>query len=438
MSVKVLSGSKTIGGNCIIVNLNKDEYLVLDHGLNFSMYRKYYGNFIQPLDADELRALKVVPDSSIVLNAKEVFITHLHLDHLGSLDYLDSIEDEKPRVYIPSKKHYVEAIVSSWRQNWKYVLIPHQERSKELIRDVEENPLSYVKPLKVYHSAYPSYLYIVETDNGIVVYTGDFRMESLLRPLLSDPLAEEVFRSFYGEPDYNPFNHIAEEVGQMDVLVAEGTNFSRPLVPLEPGDFIAIIERLLSLKMPTVVVAHPSDIESVIAIALITHKQGLQAIIYSSRIARLISDTVSSNILGELNLYYTGKAFRPTLRLQYISLDEAIKRLMNREAIVITDYEAPSIARILVNRSITYPVIGLILSSEPTTEEYSIEMQKHLEWFKLAKIQPYRLRVSGHYYPHEFKEIITTIRPGKLIPVHTTVPNVMLELFNRYSSSVAS
>jgi len=433
MSVKVLSGTRTIGGNCIVVSLDRDEYIVLDHGLNFNMYRKYYSNFIQPLDADELRTLKALPDSSIILNARDVFITHLHLDHLGSLDYLDKTDGWKPRVYIPSRDHYVETITNSWRQSWKYILIPHEERSKEMIRDVEESSPEYVKHLKVYHSAYPSYLFIVETNSGTVVYTGDFRTESLLKPLLPDPLAEEVYKSFYKEIDYNPFDCLAEEVGHVDVLISEGTNFSRPLVPLESSDFKLIVDRLLSLKMSTVVVTHPSDVESVIALTLMARKHNLQVTIYSNRISRLISDIVPANILGELNLYYTGKAFRSSLRLQYVGLDEAFKGLMNREAIVITDYEVPSVARILISRSNDNPLMGLLLTSEPTTEEYSIEMRKQLEWFKLAKIQPYRLRVSGHYYPHKFKEILRVVKPRKLIPVHTTAPGMMLELFNKYS-----
>jgi hypothetical protein len=40
-------------------------------------------------------------------------------------------------------------------------------------------------------------------------------------------------------------------------------------------------------------------------------------------------------------------------------------------------------------------------------------------------IQPYRLRVSGHYYPYEIYKILKTIRPKQVIPVHREHPELM-------------
>jgi ribonuclease J len=43
----------------------------------------------------------------------------------------------------------------------------------------------------------------------------------------------------------------------------------------------------------------------------------------------------------------------------------------------------------------------------------------------------YRIRVSGHYYPHEFREIITSLKPKKLIPTHTETPDTMISIFKK-------
>ncbi len=110
-----------------------------------------------------------------MLDAKAVFVSHLHLDHLGSLDYLDLVEGININVYIPSKDYYKEVLTEHWRYSWKSVLIPHTSYSKNMLIDVERSASKYIKPVKTYHSAYPSYSYIVESCEGTVVYTGDLR-----------------------------------------------------------------------------------------------------------------------------------------------------------------------------------------------------------------------------------------------------------------------
>ena len=76
------------------------------------------------------------------------------------------------------------------------------------------------------------------------------------------------------------------------------------------------------------------------------------------------------------------------------------------------------------------PVAAIIVSSEPATEEYSIEMKKQLEWFRLAKIQPYRLRVSGRYYPYELVKILKLLKPKRIIPMHTKYLEFITTLFH--------
>jgi len=46
-------------------------------------------------------------------------------------------------------------------------------------------------------------------------------------------------------------------------------------------------------------------------------------------------------------------------------------------------------------------------------------------WLLRSGIQPYRLRVSGHYYPFEIGEIIKTLNPKRIIPVHTENPELV-------------
>ena len=114
-------------------------------------------------------------------------------------------------------------------------------------------------------------------------------------------------------------------------------------------------------------------------------------------------------------------------------LNEAIKELIEHKGIIITDYETIDIARLLLRHRTSKPITAIIVSSEPPTEEHSIEMKNQLEWFRLTKIQPYRLRVSGHYYPHELSKILKALRPRKIIPVHTEYPEFVTALFHSFN-----
>lgn len=428
--IKIVSGSRTIGGNCITVYVNKDEYIVLDHGLKFNVFRKYYGMYTQPLDAQELRSLGALPPADVMLNAKAIFISHLHLDHLGSLDYLDLIENGDKNIYIPSKDYYKKVLLEYWRYSWKFVLVPHMSYSKNMLVDVEQSTPKNVKPIKTYHSAYPSYSYIVESCEGTVVYTGDLRTWSLLKVLRDEPLAEEVYSKLYESIDYDALETIAQNTDAVDVLIIEGTNFGRVLTPLEPKEFIDLVNKILA-KVQSIISLHILDLESLLAIALSAYRNKLLTILYSPRLVRFITHTVDLRILRELNMYYTGKRSLPTIGIDFLPLNEALKNMVEHKGIIITDYETTNIARLLLRYNTFKPVAAIIVSSEPAMEEYSIELKKQLEWLKLAKIQPYRLRVSGHYYPYELVEILKTLKPKRIIPIHTKYPEFITTLFHR-------
>ena len=86
-------------------------------------------------------------------------------------------------------------------------------------------------------------------------------------------------------------------------------------------------------------------------------------------------------------------------------------------------------------RGLGVPLDGspvLLLDSEPFTEEFVIEARKIEKWLNIFNMIPIGLRVSGHYYPHVFKEILKIVKPRKLIPIHTKAPDTMLALFEKY------
>jgi ribonuclease J len=70
--------------------------------------------------------------------------------------------------------------------------------------------------------------------------------------------------------------------------------------------------------------------------------------------------------------------------------------------------------------------------SEHEAEE-GVKEAVALGWLRRLGLQPYRLRVSGHYYPHEFARLVGLVKPREIVPVHTEEPGFMLKLFEKLS-----
>ncbi len=122
-----------------------------------------------------------------------------------------------------------------------------------------------------------------------------------------------------------------------------------------------------------------------------------------------------------------------TLRANFYNvnapLGEVIKEFVSGDALIVTDYESVNVVRAIRKRPSAKEKSLILIVSEPHTEEFSIELAKQLAWFKLAGIQPYRVRVSGHYLPYEYRELLQALKPKKLIPIHTLSPKTMLSMF---------
>ena len=83
----------------------------------------------------------------------------------------------------------------------------------------------------------------------------------------------------------------------------------------------------------------------------------------------------------------------------------------------------------------TAGLIQITLASEPLSEEGWLVERRLLNWLKRLEVNSFRIHLSGHYYPHEYREIIEAIKPKKVIPIHISSPETMVKLFERYRHS---
>ena len=99
-------------------------------------------------------------------------------------------------------------------------------------------------------------------------------------------------------------------------------------------------------------------------------------------------------------------------------------------AVVADLYELVEFARDTAREFELEGGLALLTLSEHEGEE-GVEEAVALGWLRRLGLQPYRLRFSGHYYPHELVKLIQLAKPRELVPVHTEDPALMLELFRK-------
>ena len=407
--VKIYGGFNTIGGNCVVVE-SPSMSIMLDQGVNFTQLKNFYGFSIQPDSVEELREMKVIPPKEAYEGIEEIYISHLHLDHLGSLNIPEEVS-----VYVPSKE-IAEILSRSWWFSWKQHLFP-QTLSFADFKDVERS--KRIRYVKVSHSAFPSFAFRIDTEDVSIIYTGDFRLTTP-HTILSNTTEN--------------LKELAED--HVDLAIIEGTNFSRKMNFLTPSQFKAMLRDILERYDRTLlfITAHPLDLEATLAILELLWKSDYTPVFENSYYAQLLDvmiDIIRYPVENELIFAprsTSGIGFLNNFELEYLSMLRDRKIAIFIPATGIKDVK--TIVKLLDED--TSGLLHISILGEPLSEEWIIEEKKISNWLRFLGITSYRFHLSGHYHPYEFKDIIEAINPKEIIPVHTLIPDTMLNLFKKY------
>ena len=189
-----LGGLGEFGMNCLALRW-KDDILVIDAGLMFP-------------ESELLGVDVVVPDLSYLVENKAhvrgILLTHGHEDHIGGLPWM--LQEIKVPVYATEfTLAYVEGKLEEHRLLDETELIEIEPKRKFTI-----GPFT-IEPIRVTHSLVDCIALAIETPVGIVIHTGDFKID--LSP-----------------PDGKPFDlHTFAEYGKRGVLalLQDSTNVER-------------------------------------------------------------------------------------------------------------------------------------------------------------------------------------------------------------------
>lgn len=191
MQIKIHRGINQIGG-CVTEIKSKKARILIDVGTNLP-------NCESKVKVNVARISK---------KCDAVFITHYHLDHIGEYmqvkkDVPIYIGEQAKEIFTIYQKKMKEPSIAEVTQE-------HIDRLKTFKTFKQDVSIQIgdmkITPIRVNHSAFDSYMFLIEADGKRILHTGDFRTHG---------------------PDGQDIHKILKDIGKVDILICEHTTLSR-------------------------------------------------------------------------------------------------------------------------------------------------------------------------------------------------------------------
>lgn len=462
MNINLLGGKNEIGGNKILVE-HKGTKIFLDFGMSFGQSKKFFSEFLNPRKCSALEdffELGLLPDIKGIYRedylshmgrpdeqktCDAVFLTHAHADHA---QYIHFLRHDIPIFCTQATKiilHVLEETGSSplsdlvttckafsFYNNKKGELSRVTRKQDDYVyhrdyRIMQPNTAVKVGSLEVEmvpvdHSLPGACGFIIYSDEGNLVYTGDIR-----------------FHGSHSEKS----KHFVEKAksAKPTWLISEGTRIteakglSEHEVKQEITSLIEKAKNLVFVEFPI------RDLDRTNTIFEAT-KANNRKFVVTLKLAYLI------NTLGDLCPFSLDdvKILVPKKSWGLIDKQNVEQRQIEQ------DYEKWERDYIFRENSITYEdlrknpqkyvvtmsmweinqlvdiqpqnAIWIKSSCEPFSEEMELDEERKKTWLKHFNIQEFFAHASGHASGNEILKMIVEINPQKIIAVHTEHPEI--------------
>lgn len=395
-------GSKQIGGSCVEIE-SCGQRLLVDFGL--------------PLDAEDEgdRYLPQVDglngDDDSLLG---ILISHPHLDHFGLLQHVS------PKIQIgmgAAAKSILEAAAH---------FVPNQKPISLKGWDFKSSePITIgafvVTPYLVDHSAYDSYALKIESEGKSLFYSGDFRAHgrkaSLFDRLICNP-PEDI-----------------------DVLLMEGSSFGRISETQQFPTEIDIEEELTDILSKTqgIGLVHTSgqNIDRIVSVFRASKKTG-RKLVLDLYTAAILCATGNSHIPQSSwsdVVLYVPQSQRIQIKehgwfdlLKKHSLNrifiESIKAAPNQFTMLYRPLHSMDLEKGECLQGASY----IYSQWEGYWEQGAYDSVK--KWLVRNSVPKYSIHTSGHASLVDLKKMVAAIKPAKLVPIHSFMPEKYSELFH--------
>ncbi|NLK93756.1 MAG: ribonuclease J [Clostridiales bacterium] len=378
-----LGGLNEIGKNMTVIEY-KEDIIIIDCGLKFP-------------DEDMFGIDVVIPDISYLLKNKEkirgIFLTHGHEDHIGALPYVL----KQLNVPIYGTKLTLGIVETKLKEHG---LLATTTLVRVKPRDIIKLNSASVEFIKTNHSIADSVAIAIHTPLGVVLHTGDFKIDYT-------PIDGEL-------TDFARF----AELGKKGVLVmmADSTNVERPGYTMSERTVGESFVRLFGKAEGRIIVAtFASNVHRIQQIIDAAQKYGRKVSVSGRSMENIVQVAMELGYL-EMN--------EDTL----ISIDQ-INKYPNDQVVLITTGSQgepmSALARMAASEHRKINIVEgdtVILSASPIPGNEKFVSRVVNQLFKKGAEVIYEslaeVHVSGHACQEELKLMQTLVKPKFFIPVH--------------------
>ena len=374
MKIKIHRGTHQIGGSAIEISTASTR-IILDFGNELSLDEKYI-----PINLDIDSVTKGIPDCDGIV------ISHYHMDHLGQLT---TALPEIP-LYMGELSKEVAMISAEYQDKNLYLKLlgANTFRGGEAftIGDIR------IRPLVIDHSAADSYMFVIEAESKHVLYTGDFRMHGLRHHIL-----DQLVNTY---------------IGEVDVLITEGTSLSRDADKYISED--AVLDDISSYIQDGKYVFIMCSSTNIDRIMGIWQNMPTDKVLICDAYQKRILDTVINNV------YYESSLYRRHDSPLVLSKGPYPKYYMDHGFVSLVRGTESFISQI---KEFPKDDVRIIYSMWTGYIEENLALKTLLETYPT-----YICHASGHVSKDDLIKFIELVNPDAIIPVHTDNPERLEEL----------
>ena len=390
MKIQIHRGQNQIGGSIIEISTDNTK-VIFDAGIN-----------LDESDEIEVPQIEGLFYGEALYNA--VFVSHYHGDHVGLLSY---VLKEIP-IYMGKQAANIVKAASEYRGKD----IEYQYRCFEDGEVLQIGDLS-ITPIACDHSAYDSFMFLIEADEKKILYSGDFRSNGRME-----------------------FEDLLKRIPPVDVLIIEGTTLTREKYKENIQEELLedIAEDVLNkYSGPAFLMTSAMNVERIITgynASRAVNRVFLEDLYTASIMSAIEGDVPVPNKDKGIRVFMTGGDRQYELLQQYSDAKIGKNAIVNEKFLMCI---RPSMKNYLIKLNEIYSFKdGVVFYGMWKGYLERDDMKEFISFMENLGVKMHVLHTSGHADINAINKLIECTKPQCIIPVHTENP----DWYKKYNSKV--
>lgn len=379
MRITIHRGENQIGGNIVEIKTETTK-LIIDVGCE--------------LDEGNMAKIPDIPELFDFKGYDGVFISHNHLDHIGlAMEVCKDIP-----IYMGEGAYKVLKAANDYqgKDTIKPYKLFNEKTEAMVIGDIT------IKPILVDHSAFDSYMFLIEDGCEKVLYTGDFRSN--------------------GRKSFE--NTLSKLPTKVDTLICEGTTLSRPSMKNESEESleIRIEEEMKKHTGPVFILQSAMNIDRIVTMYKASRNSGRLFLedFYMAQIAQAAGSNIPNPKDFKNVKVFTAKKLYDK---QYDKFNEFGANKISKKEIPNLKFAMCircSMEKYLLelSKSMNFDN-GILIYSMWKGYKEQIQMQSFLKTCQDLGLEVKYFHTSGHADSTAIKNLIKQTNPTNIRPIHT-------------------